>query len=402
MRIQLDIATIIFVLILGHLCSCILAVIYMVQHKKDSAFRIFILAKLFSIIGLTLMLVPGTSGNVIMTAVSNVSVIIAEALQISAFLRAKGYQGKKVRWGYSLVAATAVSLFFLISLYFFPTDTGIRVAGISILCAILWAYPIYMLIKGKDSTLLHHVVAFIYALELIPLLLRAYLGLQMRGNMSLMENHPFNTLFFALLLPVMLVGNSGFILMSKERSDFELTRAATYDELTNIYNRRTFLLHAQESIAMCTKKQSYLSFFMIDLDYFKRINDLYGHKLGDEVLVHFTSLCKAQLREYDLVGRLGGEEFAVLFAGLDETAAIEVAERLRRAVQESHVDAGQNRVIRYTVSIGAVTLIPDEDTTLEMLYKWSDDALYTAKARGRNCVQPAQLTAPQEWPVQRE
>lgn len=385
MGFQLDITTMIFAVILGHLFSGILGFAYMVQHKKDSAFYTFFLARLCAILGLLLMIVPA---GMITMILGNLALILGEALQILSFFRVKGQRIGVIRWGYPLVASAVAILFFLITILA-RGNSGIRVGVMSGLAAALWAYPLYVLVKGERSTLLHRVVALTYALELIPLLLRAYLGFRLGADMTPMSDHVFNILFFIMLFPVMLAGNIGFILMSKERSDFELTRAATYDELTNIYNRRTFLLRAQSSIAQCSKKGAYLSFLMMDLDYFKRINDFYGHKLGDAVLIHFAALCRSELRERDLIGRLGGEEFAVVFTGLDERDTLAVAERLRKAVEQSIVEAGQNRVINYTVSIGVVTLVPDEHTTLDMLYKWSDDALYTAKKSGRNRVEQA-------------
>lgn len=98
---------------------------------------------------------------------------------------------------------------------------------------------------------------------------------------------------------------------------------------------------------------------------------------------------KKQLRDYDLFGRFGGEEFTVLLPGTDEKAALEIVERLRRITENTSVSVGIKHIIKYTISIGIVTVIPDESTSIDTLYKLSDDALYAAKGKGRNRIEIA-------------
>ncbi len=122
---------------------------------------------------------------------------------------------------------------------------------------------------------------------------------------------------------------------------------------------------------------------LIDIDDFKKINDMHGHYVGDVVLQRFVDTIRKQLRNYDLFGRYGGEEFAILLPGIGEKEAIEVAERLRTAIENSSVRTDPE--INYTISIGLSTITPDRETSVDMLYKLSDQALYTAKAQGKNC-----------------
>jgi len=185
----------------------------------------------------------------------------------------------------------------------------------------------------------------------------------------------------------MLIGNIGFILMAKEKSDLELTKVATYDELTDIFNRRAFLLRAKENISLFARRKEPISFFLIDLDNFKKINDVYGHFAGDMVLKDFAVKIKGQLRVFDLFGRIGGEEFTVLLPGTNEEGALEIAERLRKSAENASVNVGSDHIIKYTISIGIVTVIPDENTSINTLYKISDDALYVAKRNGRNRIE---------------
>ena len=136
---------------------------------------------------------------------------------------------------------------------------------------------------------------------------------------------------------VMLVGGMGFILLAKEKSDLELIKAATLDHMTNIYNRGTFIRHAREAISLHVRKRTPISLLLMDLDNFKKVNDTYGHHTGDIVLTRFAEDIKKQLRSYDLFGRFGGEEFVLLLPETDENAAAEVAERLRKHIEENPV-----------------------------------------------------------------
>lgn len=167
---------------------------------------------------------------------------------------------------------------------------------------------------------------------------------------------------------------------------------ATLDDLTGVYNRRTFLDRLGTEIARAQRYQRALSLIMLDADHFKRVNDQYGHAAGDQVLKALIGLCLQDIRQVDFIGRLGGEEFAI---GLPETAlsgAESAAERLRLAVETALVpmDGG---TVRFTISLG-VTQLLDTGEDSEALLKRVDQALYEAKSRGRNRVAVWQPLAP--------
>ena len=127
---------------------------------------------------------------------------------------------------------------------------------------------------------------------------------------------------------------------------------------------------------------------MLDLDRFKSVNDTHGHQAGDLVLCELARVVQRGLRQVDVMGRIGGEEFAVLMPETDVLQALVAAERLRRAVEASAVEADEVK-INFTVSIGVAQAAPGEQTTLRLLFKLADDALYQAKDTGRNRVQAA-------------
>lgn len=161
----------------------------------------------------------------------------------------------------------------------------------------------------------------------------------------------------------------------------DLYEKATVDALTKVYVRRFFDLRLEEEIAAARSKGRALSLLMLDIDHFKRVNDVYTHQAGDAVLRSFASLLKKCVRPSDTVARYGGEEFAVILCKADETRACRVAERIRVAVESSEFKI-PGRAIKITASIGIATLTPKESP--ERLIQRADLALYSAKNGGRN------------------
>ena len=169
----------------------------------------------------------------------------------------------------------------------------------------------------------------------------------------------------------------------------ELTRQAHVDYLTGVFNRRHFMERAEQELQRSNRYGNALSLFMLDIDHFKPINDRYGHKVGDLVLTALAQWCRTALRDADILGRMGGEEFAVLLPQTDRATAIEVAERLRALVERSSVPLEGGLPIRLQVSIGVSSMTASEDN-IDVLLHRADTALYVAKNTGRNrvCASP--------------
>lgn len=166
---------------------------------------------------------------------------------------------------------------------------------------------------------------------------------------------------------------------------------ATRDGLTGLPNRRHLVDSGEAALIQARRDGTELSCLLVDIDHFKAINDSHGHAVGDAVLVRFGELAQAALRQGDIVGRTGGEEFAVILPGAGEAGALLVAEKLR-AMLEADKAAG---LPHFTASIGATTLASG-DRTLSDLLSRADAALYVAKGLGRNRVrfQPGDEVAP--------
>lgn len=170
-------------------------------------------------------------------------------------------------------------------------------------------------------------------------------------------------------------------LREKERQDL-LERWATTDPLTELLNRRHFYELADRELDRCQRLPSPLSFVMLDVDYFKKVNDQFGHLVGDTVLIILAKLLKEQLRSVDLCCRYGGEEFVICLPDTDTEDAQDVAERIRLAVcQEAILSSGDSDLF-ISISLGVATAQSDEK--VENTLKRADVALYTAKDAGRN------------------
>ncbi len=166
----------------------------------------------------------------------------------------------------------------------------------------------------------------------------------------------------------------------------ELAFTATHDELTGLYNRREFMRLAVVELARASRTSSPTCLLMLDIDFFKKINDQYGHPAGDEVLQLLARLLVNGVRSMDVVARLGGEEFIVLLPNTGRAGALAVAEKLRAGLEQVPLQL-RSVVLPVTASFGLSELPGGVAGTLEDLYKAADQALYVAKRQGRNRVE---------------
>jgi diguanylate cyclase (GGDEF)-like protein len=173
-----------------------------------------------------------------------------------------------------------------------------------------------------------------------------------------------------------------------ERQQHELERLVSHDGLTGLVNRAELERLCRIELLRAQRHGLPVSLLAIDLDHFKRINDQWGHPVGDAVLVAMAEVLRQSVRASDVVGRMGGEEFMVLLPHGDGAAALSLADKLRQAMSAVQVPAGADRV-RLTASVGVASAPPGQETSFESLYRQADRALYRAKAAGRNRVEIA-------------
>ena len=154
--------------------------------------------------------------------------------------------------------------------------------------------------------------------------------------------------------------------------------------MTLTWNRLYFEKFVPEKIKECIHYAQNFSLLLVDADKFKKINDKYGHKVGDLVLIEIAGLCRNSLRDDDIVARFGGEEFVIFLNDTDLRSATRVAERLRQNIESAAIKDDEDNIIKVTVSIGVVS--SEKANSLEVLLRQVDDAMYLAKHNGRNQV----------------
>ncbi len=169
----------------------------------------------------------------------------------------------------------------------------------------------------------------------------------------------------------------------RKRMEEKLKILANTDPLTGLFNRRVFLERLEEETERLNRSEKHCAtLLMLDLDFFKQVNDNYGHATGDKVLCSFAKILTTRLRSIDLAARLGGEEFAILLPSTTTKGALIIAERLRLNVANNSVEH-RNYKVKFTVSIGIAELSKKDNDYEDVLHR-ADAALYTAKDKGRN------------------
>jgi len=171
-----------------------------------------------------------------------------------------------------------------------------------------------------------------------------------------------------------------------EEQNARLEKLANTDYLTNLYNRRRFFHAAEEEFTKAINGGTPFSITLIDLDYFKQINDTFGHLVGDQVLIHVAKLIRTHCRVSDVAARYGGEEFIILHPSINSRIAFQVAERVRKVVEAAPY-VYENNEIGVTLSAGVVdTLVDQNISRIDDVLGLADKALYRAKDAGRNQV----------------
>ena len=237
---------------------------------------------------------------------------------------------------------------------------------------------------GYQRVPMRYLVAAVAGAHGVFLLLRPLLfGIgAVQANASLAAQIPH--LIMLEFLIALLFMAFGTLMLANEFTTNELRQLAEIDSLTSIFNRRAFFTLLNKALHQSQRTGMGLAVLVVDLDHFKSINDTYGYQGGDEVLRHFVQTATQCLRQQDVMGRLGGEEFAIFLPGVDAKGAQVVAERLRAAVasQPAALLQGSHAL---TISLGLTLCVPG-DTPDTALHR-ADQAMYQAKERGRNRVE---------------
>jgi two-component system cell cycle response regulator len=163
-------------------------------------------------------------------------------------------------------------------------------------------------------------------------------------------------------------------------------KMATYDSLTNLYNRRALYDIVDNELARARRDKKPVSLVMMDIDHFKNVNDAHGHNIGDRALSIVAHIISEKIRAYDTAARWGGEEFLLVLPGADLVEAELIAERVRQGIETSEIPIPGGKHLNLQASFGVSTSRPDDLLTFDLLVHQADEALYDAKDKGRNRV----------------
>ncbi len=218
----------------------------------------------------------------------------------------------------------------------------------------------------------------------VAMVLARGVGILLVPSESMLALEPLNAATFLFYAAFITAGTLGVMWMEIESLQADLVQAAHFDSLTGLYNRGTFLAEFEREVSRCVRGGPAFSLAIFDLDHFKLLNDQYGHPAGDRVLQACAAVLRASIRKYDVVGRYGGEEFALLMPQTGKETALRVAERVRRELEARGVSLGAKR-IEVTMS-GGVASYGVDGLDWDGLLTAADNALYAAKHAGRNRI----------------
>ena len=387
----MDIKTLVLALALGNLSLC--AALFFFEQQQGAATAgpartaTWSRAKLFQAVAWTLLYLRGTLPDFLTIPFANALLFTGFALDASALWE---QAGRRV-WRRYLVPVLAAAITIFVSAWLVDKPAPERIAITSVVMGFFFVAGAAALARGWSAgTMLRRYLVVAMLVLALAVVARGLLSLALPDGWGWVSPALIQGVGIAALYLMMLSNAFGYLLLAHERFDGELARLEVLDALTDVPNRRGFYQALTPWMALARRPGLPTAMIILNLDHFKRINDDYGHAVGDMVLVAMVDVCKKQLRDSDLMGRLGGGEFAIQLPRTTQDDAMMVAERIRNAIALLPVKA-EKAVINMTASLGVTTIRADDSAV--SLFKRADEALREAKASGRNRVAEAQSPA---------
>jgi diguanylate cyclase (GGDEF)-like protein len=260
-----------------------------------------------------------------------------------------------------------------------------KVTVSSSLVSVYFSVVCIRLMFQDKGFLLTRIFAFVYFVNATLLFIKSS-RVDSVDSVNIYSSVDVYDLSFLVLFAASQLGVFGFILIKKEQAEQLIATQAMSDFLTGIYNRKSFEERSIESISNAYRKKMLCALILYDIDHFKKINDNFGHPVGDRVIQSFAAILKKTVRDYDCVGRCGGEEFGVFLSDISLEDALMVAERIRIRAERDALTGIED--VQYTVSGGMSHFIPGKNSREIFVncYVLSDKALYISKESGRNQI----------------
>ena len=389
----MDIKTLVLALALGNLSLCASLFFFEQQHGVGAGVSgqvrtaTWSRAKLFQAVAWTLLYLRGTLPDFLTIPFANALLFTGFALDASALWEQAGRR----EWRRYLVPVLVAAITIFVSAWLLDKPASERIAITSVVMGFFFVAGAAALGRGWSAgTMLRRYLVVVMLVLALAVVARGLLSLALPDGWGWVSPALIQGVGIAALYLMMLSNAFGYLLLGHERLDGELARLEVLDALTEVPNRRGFYQALTPWMALARRPGLPTALIILNLDHFKRINDDYGHAVGDMVLVAMVDVCKKQLRDSDLMGRLGGGEFAIQLPRTTQDDAMMVAERIRNAIALLPVKA-EKAVINMTASLGVTTIRADDSAV--SLFKRADEALREAKASGRNRVAEAQAPA---------
>lgn len=375
----MDIKTLVMALALGNLSLCAALFFFEYERKKSFGMSTWAVAKQCQAIAWCLLYLRGVLPDFLSILLGSSLLFAGMALDAGALWQAAGKHG----WRRRLLPALGAAIGLYALCYLFDMAPLLRNAGGSLIVAGFFLSGVAALsLQWREASMLRRFLAVAMGLLSLLIAARGVLAVFVPGfDAERMQLAGFGALYL-----MMLTNAFGYLLLSREKLGGELARLEVIDAATGVPNRRGFYQALAPWMALARRPGLPTALVVLNLDDFKRVNDSYGHPVGDAVLKSVVDICRQQLRDSDLMGRLGGAEFAIQLPRTSLPDALMVAERIRAAVAGLPVKT-EKAVLSLTASLG-VTTIRAEDSTVS-LFKRADEALQAAKEAGRNRVTAA-------------
>lgn len=382
--VKLDVKTMMGILIWGNFALAFLTLQYYLYQESNHE-RILIkrfgIAKIIQAIAWIFLFFRGDISDILSVYLGNILLFFSFYLDSLLVLRMNKIT-KKIWFGLQIVLlALSTIIFVVFEILLGIGNIRIAIASLGVFCILV--IPNILNITNKQSSKFEKFVGVISLIFLMLLLLRAFTSL-FNEEISLFTNSIFQSGTFILLILLMIVNGTGFLLIMYERSYALLRESSNLDPLTQIHNRSFFMNKADAYYQRALRGQESLSILFIDIDFFKKVNDIYGHLFGDEVLKNIAKVISESVRPVDLSCRFGGEEFLTLLHNTNNEQAVLVGNRIREKIQ--NLEFEENRKFKCTVSVGVYSGQPDSDRNIQHFIDNADQALYRAKESGRNRV----------------
>lgn len=321
-----------------------------------------------------------------LTILGNAFLIFGGAFMYITISRLSGNLSYKLRKRI-LVMSSFLALFSA-WLVFVRPNSNIRIAIVTASMGIFFMASSFELLRRSDRSHLQTVIAAFFAIIGFGHFYRVLEALDL-SRIYMIDTPGLGQMMTMVgMFVFLIVSGSGMVLLAKESADDQLFKAATYDGLTGVYNRQSFVKLAQKAFLSYKYKRESVALVMVDLDNFKQLNDTYGHIWGDRALIHFTKLIKNHLGPLDEIGRYGGDEFILVIQSTSIVDVLAKCESIRRNVENTLFEN-----VKLTSTFGVAYIDSDsyqiektQTITFDAISKCADDALYQAKAQGKNKI----------------